>query len=152
MKGLDSPALREQSLIWNWASFSLGMSFQVARNICRSAARTKQGTEVIMIGIQLLQLPTCWEGHAVVVLGVETSSQHPSSSCLTQLLAFGVSKLSCLGEEAGECHGLDSRSSRRQQEVRTWLKSPWVPQCGDADTAMLHGFLTPQGSQLQPQG
>lgn len=31
------PALRGQSLIWNWASFSFGMSFHVARNICRSA-------------------------------------------------------------------------------------------------------------------
>lgn len=30
------PAFRGQSLIWNWASFSLGMSFHVARNICRS--------------------------------------------------------------------------------------------------------------------
>lgn len=33
----SSPALRGQSLIWNWASFSLGMSFHVARNICLSA-------------------------------------------------------------------------------------------------------------------
>lgn len=32
----NSPALRGQSLMWNWASFSFGMSFQVARNICRS--------------------------------------------------------------------------------------------------------------------
>lgn len=33
------PALRGQSLIWNWASFSLGMSFHVARNICRSEGK-----------------------------------------------------------------------------------------------------------------
>lgn len=32
-----SPVLSGQSLIWNWASFSLAMSFHVARNICRSA-------------------------------------------------------------------------------------------------------------------
>lgn len=31
-----SPVLSGQSLIWNWASFSLGMSFHVAKNICRS--------------------------------------------------------------------------------------------------------------------
>lgn len=34
--GEASPVLSGQSLIWNCASFSLGMSFHVARNICRS--------------------------------------------------------------------------------------------------------------------
>lgn len=33
------PALRGQSLIWNWASFSLGMSFHVARKTCRSGRK-----------------------------------------------------------------------------------------------------------------
>lgn len=36
------PELRGQSLIWNWASFSLGMSFHVARNICRSRGGGEQ--------------------------------------------------------------------------------------------------------------
>lgn len=41
---LFSPALRGQSLIWNCASFSFGMSFQVARNICRSEEARRNAT------------------------------------------------------------------------------------------------------------
>lgn len=41
--------LSGQSLIWNCASFSLGMSFHVAKNICRSAGEeegVRDGTPI----------------------------------------------------------------------------------------------------------